>query len=374
MNSSYANDTHKITEETKLSVSVVLKLTFQVLITLFGVIGNVLVVIITSRLGRRRKPTDFYIQNLALADLGFLLLTFPIAAVKEKVPLNWPFGEFACNYLSLVPEIFYGASVWCIAVIALERRRKMLKVQTTSKSRNKTSMKRAKIMAGCVWVTSFLFFSFPLYFVVKYKTTPTGGSWCGPIWPSMIFAHVYIGLLTFFSYILPLIVISHTYFSISRVINNSSVFLRAMKQGQTEAELADVDHCRSPINEKCVRLKQNKRAKKLLTPVVLVFAATMLPLNIFRLVTAFWPAFPIQANYEDLMFTVTTFAIINSSANPVIYSIISRNFRQEIKNICGRPVARITSSRSQSLPYPERKFRGQQTSPLFVLADMTKEN
>lgn len=93
----------------------IVKLTLQMLIAFFGVIGNVLVAAVVSRLpGIKKTSVDFYVQTLAIADLGTLLLTFPLTAIKEKLPLNWPFGEFTCLYLSSVPEIFYGASVWCI--------------------------------------------------------------------------------------------------------------------------------------------------------------------------------------------------------------------------------------------------------------------
>ena len=308
------NDSHGIFEGTEMSIGEILKLTFQVSIVAFGAIGNVLVAFVVGRLGREKKPADFYVQNLAIADLGTLLLTFPIAAIKEKLPLNWPLGEFACLYLSPVPEIFFGASVWCIAVIAIERKRKMFTVRQTCKHRLNTLRKRTKIVSGCVWAMSFLFFALPLFFIVKYHELPNGDKWCGPVWPSPVLAQVYIVLLTIFSYVLPLAVVTSTYFTIARAINKSSVFLKSMK-------------------DRSIRLRQNERAKKILTPVVLVFAVTMLPLSVVRLAGAFWPAIAAQEYFENLLYVVSIFILLNSSANPVIYSIVSTDFRNQIKNI-----------------------------------------
>jgi len=70
-----------------------------------------LVVIVISRLGNKKQPTDFYVQNLAIADLGTLTFIFSLGVIKEKAPYNWPFWEFVRRYLCAVREIFYGASV-----------------------------------------------------------------------------------------------------------------------------------------------------------------------------------------------------------------------------------------------------------------------
>ena len=76
----------------------IFKLTFEVLIALFRVIGSVFVVIVISKLRKKKQPTDFYVQHLAIADLGTLKLTFSFGVIKEKAPFNWPFGVFACRY------------------------------------------------------------------------------------------------------------------------------------------------------------------------------------------------------------------------------------------------------------------------------------
>ena len=329
---SKANDSLVIFEERE-TPSENFKLTLQVLMGLFGVIGNVLVIIVIHRLGKRKKRADFYAQHLAIADLGMLLFIFPLAVIKEKAPYDWPFGEFTCLYLYPVPEIFYGASVWCIAVIAIERYRKIFTVKTPGRNKNKPLFQRPKTLAVCVWVTSFLVFCFPVYFTVGYRNAPNGGKWCGPVWTSwgneLVLA--YIVLLTLFSYIFPLTVISFTYLRISRVINRSSLFIKAMRREQSTTE--NKERISLP-NIKITRLKQNKRAKKILTPLVLVFAITMLPLNIFRLVIVFWPAFAEQPYYKNLLYAVSVLAILNSSVNPVIYSIVSRDFRKGINNLC----------------------------------------
>ena len=331
INFSLANDSLTSFEEKKMPSGEILKLAVQVLIAFIGAIGNIFVTIVIGRLGRKKKQVDFYVQSLAIADLGTLLLTFPLAAIKEKLPLNWPFGEFACLYLSPVPEIFYGASVWCITVIAKERYRSTFTMRAPALNKNSISLKRAKTITAFVWVISFLIFSLPVYFVVEYHERPNGDKWCGPVWPSwdreLVLARVYIGLLTLFSYFLPLIFVSFTYFTISRAINKSNLFIKAMKRGNMVMVGGQSNVGRS------VRLKHNKRVKKILTPVVLVFAVTMLPLNVLRLIIVVWPAIAAQKYYENLLYAVSVFIIANSSSNPVIYSVVSSDFRRAIRSL-----------------------------------------
>ena len=82
-----------------------------------------------SILGTPRLVCPFYVQNLAIADLGTLTFIFSLGVIKEKAPYNWPFGEFARRYLYAVREIFYGASVSYITVIAIERYLKVVTVK-----------------------------------------------------------------------------------------------------------------------------------------------------------------------------------------------------------------------------------------------------
>ena len=144
----------------------------QVFIALFGVIGNILVITVITKMGKKKQAGDLYLLNLAIADLGTLVLTFPSIVVREKLPWKWPFCEFICLYVHPVPEIFYGASVWCIAVVAIDRYRKIVTSKTLSPINSAVTLRTAKIVAACLWMASFLVFCLPLYFVIKYHEEP----------------------------------------------------------------------------------------------------------------------------------------------------------------------------------------------------------
>jgi len=96
-----------------------------------GVLGNVWVIV---QLCKQRSPLTCFICNLAVADLGILTLSFPIAIIKEQMPTNWPLGLFGCHYLYPMTEVFHGASVWSIAAIAAERYRGIRQIRRNNKS------------------------------------------------------------------------------------------------------------------------------------------------------------------------------------------------------------------------------------------------
>lgn len=94
------------------------RLIFVSLMAILGLLGNLWVAI---KVSKRRSLLSCYICNLAVADMGVLALSVPIAIIKEQMPTNWPLGSFFCHYLYPLTEVFHGASIWSIAAIAAER-------------------------------------------------------------------------------------------------------------------------------------------------------------------------------------------------------------------------------------------------------------
>ena len=307
-----------------------LELTIVVLIALIGVVGNILVVIVIHHLGKKKRPGDCYLQSLAIADIGTLLITSPLVIIRMEMPVNWPFREFGCLYVYPVAEIFYGASVWSIVVIAANRYHQMFSLKIFSRTR--PSLQRAKTIAALVWVLSFIILCFPLYFVVDYRELLNGGQFCGPVKWKHFSETAYIICLTLLTYVIPLAVISFTYVAISRVLRQNIDLIKAMKQVLPHVATSPRNQRDHLTHVKSIRLKQNIRARKILSPLVVTFAVTMLPLNVFRLTMVFWPGFSGQEYFKHLLYGLVFSTTINSAANPVIYSVVSRDFRKGILN------------------------------------------
>ena len=335
----------------------IVKSTLYATCGVFGVVGNILTTIILTKIkAKETRVMDFYMINLAIADLGTLLLAFPITAIRERLPNDWPFGEFVCLYFLPLTDIFHGSSVWFITAAAIERYQKIARPSKVN-VKLPIALKRAQIVAVSTWVASFVVFSLPLYFVLRYREVSTDGRfWCGSEWPSLgaglALSKLYFTFMVFVSYVMPLFVISGTFLAVSHKLNKSSKFIHAINsQHEKDTELGNL-HGRklSQTRRHAIRLAQNRRAKMILTPVVGVFAVFMLPLTILRLFVVFWPPFFKQTFYSDLLFVVSVGVIINSSVNPAIYSVVRKDFRRQmVRLLCWKRRSSRGQKRNRAL-------------------------
>lgn len=76
---------------------VVVKSALVAILTLIAVIGNVLIIVIVVLSKKMRTTTNFYIVNLAVADL--LVACFPMwIYVTKNLTDGWVLGAFMCKF------------------------------------------------------------------------------------------------------------------------------------------------------------------------------------------------------------------------------------------------------------------------------------
>ena len=295
------------------------RLTLEVIVAFLGVCGNGLVCFTITRQTSVRSTIRYYIRNLAIADIGILLLNFPIAIVREQMPYNWPLGEEFCLYIYPIIEIFHGASIWSIAAIALERYRY---ISPSMRYAKHSSLAHQKAIIGAIWVISFLVGSLPLLFIMKYFEISEIGEFCIINWPGLMF-QTYNTVLCVFWYLLPLSMITLSYVQISKELRASNSFHRHIERNESR---------RGSTNTFNRRMELNYRAKKILTPIVVLFAVTMFPINLLRIMAAFWEGFS-QNKYFLVFFNVAVIAVIvSSAADPLVYYFATKDSVKEILN------------------------------------------
>ena len=64
---------------------------------IIGVIGNWMVVYVVVRTEKMRTVTNYFLINLAIADIMYLLTAIPSTTYWTNY---WPCGEFMCEYFS----------------------------------------------------------------------------------------------------------------------------------------------------------------------------------------------------------------------------------------------------------------------------------
>ena len=302
-----------------------------------GVVGNVLVIFIISVRPQLCTVVNNHIRNLAVADLALLLTTFPLAVLREQDPFHWHLGEAVCKYFFPLTDIFFGVAVWSITAIAIDRYRAIV-WGCSGKRACHATIRSAKWTIAAMWIVSFLVVCLPLFFVVEYVEM-YGYSDCAARWPDResgnLMQQCYVITTVVFWYVIPVTICVFAYVEISRKIRQSSNFHKYIRE---ERNISPPPHSNTSSSKKILkaqaltrREKHNAKAMKLLAPVVLVFAITALPGNVFRLMVLYYP--PLHTyKYVWLLYNVMViFLLANSSLNPVIYSIVSEEFRQAFR-------------------------------------------
>ena len=301
----------------------IVRLTIECIIAIAGIIGNFAVCFaITKNRVLNIAPTNTLIRNVAIGDLASLLISFPFGVVREQFTY-WPLGEFTCRYIFPLTDIFFGVSVWSIAAIAVERRRILAADVPRLAAR---SLAVPKLVCAAIWVFSFLGISLPLVLIYKYFPSPDMKPICRPIWPNPKLSFIYSIAMSLFTYVIPLSLIFVTYCTIKHKLYKSESF---------HMEMADQSFSETFRSSQVTLVKaRSKRFNKIMTPVVVVFAITVFPLSLFRILILFFFTNPVFIRYSHVMFRICFFFyLLHSASNPLIYSIVNKRFRQSFREM-----------------------------------------
>ena len=307
-------------------------LTVEVGIACAGLMANLLVIATILSCKKLRSVNYQLILNLSFSDLGMVLFTFPFA-VNMQEGGSWP--KLVCLGFLPISDIFQGVSFWTITVIAISRYRIL-----NGDFRIRKNTKRTTCLIACIWLVSFAVVTVPLIMIMKHIETPTGGI-CNVEFPEIegyekdFLKKIYtLVIRVALNYILPLFIITATYVMISIRITKANHQLVCMMNEQrlTERSILGI-RIRSA-------LKRNYHAKKLLTPLVLVFAVTVLPFNLLRVLQFF----ELNISYYQakmVWIVCLVFLISHCAINPVIYCIVNPDFYQEMKQLLRKSPAGV---------------------------------
>ena len=299
------------------------------IICAIGILGNILVIIITSTKRPSKTAVHKYIFNLAVADIGVLAICYPFISVQATEPLNWPLGKVVCKVFYPFSDIFYSASIGSIVAIALDRHSTIVRGMTAHRS-----LSVAKWVILGVWCSGFIALVTPLFFVMAY-IEKNGTIDCNPKWPSAEARNCYFVSITILWFILPLVLILWAYRQIASKIRVSIMFHSRINSMCTTRNASIMKRTDAA----------NTKALKILVPVVIAFAVTMFPVHASNLASLFARE---NRRYLRTVYNICTVLLLsNSAVNPIIYSLVSREFRQRFKDVF-RPVGRIFCGGLQS--------------------------
>lgn len=289
-----------------------------------GVIGNLyitLAVICRKEMGT--STTNYFIFNLAVSDLGILLVSLPAAIIHDY--FSWPFGKVACQVLIALNDVFFSVSICTITVITLERYRAIV-----MPFKPKMSVRGGKITIALIWLLSYLIIGFPMSFHMEVLDNGER-LLCMPRWPSPIVNKIQtclIGALI----VIPLFITAYAYIVMIRAMKVQSKRLRdSTISAHVNPRTCSVTSSSSHDHQ---RHTYNAKLFKMLIIIVVVFWICMCPLTLLALIVEFFPQVHNGSKLMDGLFTIfVALFFTNSAFNPLAIYIMSSDLRKAFNTV-----------------------------------------
>ncbi|XP_073983064.1 RYamide receptor-like [Rhodnius prolixus] len=281
-------------------------------ISIAAVVGNGLViwVILTSR--RMRNVTNYYIANLALADIVIGLFAIPFefqAALLQR----WVLPHFLCPFCPFIKVLSISVSVLTLSAIALDRYRAIIHPLTARVSRF-----QFRLVVSIIWIASASMAA-PMAYALRVIPHPYIKNienesiyFCANEKLSSEAMQWYHSVLVLLQYFIPLTVIIFAYARMGLTLWGATAPGNA--QSERDANI----------------MRNKKKVIKMLVIVVVLFALCWLPLqtyNVLQNITAIN-----EYKYINILwFSFDWLAMSNSCYNPFIYAIYNEKFKREFQ-------------------------------------------
>ncbi|XP_038057797.1 thyrotropin-releasing hormone receptor-like [Patiria miniata] len=306
----------------------------MVAVLAFGLPGNLAFLFVVYKLPHMRTITNFFLANLAVADILFLVVTvFMYVIYLGASPVRSDYNVaslFSCVGVFLVPHITYFTSICCVTVVSLERFYAICKPIQHRAMNTKTRAKRLMLASWVVPVVLTAiampkYGQLDLYCIIwpdgeKYQNLPQILGFCRPVVPWWLL----VGEFTTVSpFLIALPCNIFMYIRIVKSLSSRSVF-------KTEGQQ------RLPPQAVQVR---NQVAKMLIINGIVFFLCQAT--NQFVTVAymlSFVTGVPINDIFERLatVLDIGRIAVfVNSAVNPLIYNASSPHYRTAFKQAFG---------------------------------------
>ncbi|KAM3625423.1 uncharacterized protein V6R79_011774 [Siganus canaliculatus] len=274
-----------------------------------GLVGNLLVLFfIRVRQERKKSRVNFFVLNLAVTDLQFVL-TLPFWAVDSALDFSWPFGDVMCKIIPSVTVMNMYASVFFLTAMSVTR---YYSVASSLKNINTHKSCSSKLICAMIWTLATVATAPTSIF--STVSNVTGEKLCLLRFPGgQYWLAVYQIQKILVGFVLPMSIVSISYIMLLRFIRN-----RSMRTSNP---------------------KRRSQVTKSVTIVVLSFFLCWMP---NQAITLWSVLVKLNAvNWDRAYYIVHTYvfpltvclAHTNSCLNPIIYCLMRKEFRSKLRNM-----------------------------------------
>ncbi|XP_042302060.1 C-C chemokine receptor type 6 [Sceloporus undulatus] len=281
------------------------------LICVFGLVGNLFVVMTFALYKKSESMTDIYLCNMAVVDILFVL-TLPFWAINYALG-RWIFGDFICKLIKGIYAVNFNCGMLLLACISMDRYISIVQATKSFKFRART-LAYHKVICLAVWVASILLssstFMFSESYTHSFNVTKHICEHKSSTDSNINLKLLIIGLQLLFGFFIPMLFMFFCYTLIVKTL---------------------------------VQAHNSKRSKaiRVVVSIVIVFLICQVPYNMVLLVTATSMGKLDKAcQSEKLMayakYVTETLAFFHCCMNPVLYAFIGVKFRHHfVKIIAG---------------------------------------
>ncbi|XP_041960720.1 urotensin-2 receptor [Alosa sapidissima] len=291
-----------------------------------GMAGNIYTLLVMRSAALRRAGSMYvFILNLALADLLYLG-TIPFV-VCTYFAHNWFFGETGCRVLLSLDLLTMHASVFVLVAMSLERYRA---VAAPFRARRAAAAPRAHWLASLgIWLLAFAL-TLPMMVMIRLREgRPSSAGLvkriCFPTWTPEAF-RAYLTVLFFTSMLVPGLVMVGLYAGLAK------------RYWAAQANLAKRSGGGGGGRERSVASSSSRRHRRslkhkvvaMIFSIVVAYWACFLPFWGWQLAKLFSPESlrvlsPAAHTYVNFFVTCLTYG--NSCVNPLLYTLLTRNYK-----------------------------------------------
>ena len=294
---------------------------FLTALFVLSVIGNVFIIgfIICSR--DLRTITNYFVCNLALADILFVTSGPFIAQVR--ISETWKLGVAMCHYLSYAMFVCGIVMIWTMAVISIDR---FVCINLKRTSSTRLQPKYVLVICVVIWIISFTALCpIAIYFdVITVKTGTDSISFCSLLWPKsdVRYSAIFTVCAITVGFIVPFVIIIVNYTRIFKTLRATRI---AVAHSTKEVTL--------PARTSSIK-RRNTRVVNTLVLLVLLFFLMLTPLFITFIL--------IQQDAANESFVVPSHALVwtvvlsfsNACINPFLYGYLNNKLKQGLIAIC----------------------------------------
>ena len=268
-----------------------------------------------------RTPINILIVNMAISDLLYPIIRFPLFFVRLNTashwPLSGPLGQALCKLRNFSTDVSIAVSIQSLVLIAVDRFVAVVFPLRPSL----ISSKRCRLFILVIWVVAMAVCC-PQLLVWKVVENPEGlicqREWNDKLRESSSIKNYTLVMIIVFLYV-PLVLIAILYFSIAVRIKSQQI------PGEPS------------VNARKQRLKRERSVLKMSVAIVFVFAVCWLPFSIVFLLLLFSSDSAMMSSCAFQYPAHIAFFLARSycAVNPCVCFIFSGNYRQGLKNLLG---------------------------------------